>query len=476
MLNRSVKYIRLLKLFIAKEHKAYHLYREDAYHEYCRSVDIYGAYQPAYFIYFSFEAFKDACAEQGLSLVSLSREKNKQNEQKSFPWRHEREAVSESAELRGLILRIYSSDDAIIAENALRHGRNVIALIPSACLTYSWLNNSAFNEASEKLKSALSMLNIPSQDWQITRKWGKGIIVNWDEIKTDTPGRLYVAHDAFLSDGFFLKGYGFSVENQRKIESLIKEFACFKANFIRLSYRNVVESWPTGEPLTIVVDVINHGPRFDGAVLQIEVGPQFEALSPLKRTIRPLQSLARTSFAIQLEPIEDGNFPMIVGASASLNNANSCEVHSEQLNLNVRPALGSSQRSSVPQDDETLSRLIRVFHDADMDTEVENLPELARIDVGACLNRIRTITEQIVFKYIKKHGIDYRDLSLDAAIRVLKNNSSFSNKTIGYLHTIRVIGNLGSHANNDPLDDVDVRILSYALASVVEEFMEQNGL
>ena len=167
---------------------------------------------------------------------------------------------------------------------------------------------------------------------------------------------------------------------------------------------------------------------------------------------------------------------MVVGASASLKDANSCEVHSKQLNLNVRPALGSSQRSSVPQDDDTLSRLIQVFRDANMDTEVENLPELARIDVRACLNRIRTITEQIVFKYIENQGIDCPDLTLDAAIRVLKNHSSFSNRTIGYLHTIRVIGNLDSHATNDPFDDVDVRILSYALASVVEDFRRQNGL
>ena len=158
-----------------------------------------------------------------------------------------------------------------------------------------------------------------------------------------------MTHDAFLSDGFFLEGYGFSVENQKKIESLIKEFACFKANFIRLSYRNVVESWPTGEPLTIVVDVSNHGPSFDEAILRIEIGPQFEVLSSLERTIRSLQSLERTSFAIQLVPREDGNFPMIVGASASMKDANSCEVHSTQLNLNVRPALGLTHSPRLRQ-------------------------------------------------------------------------------------------------------------------------------
>ena len=467
---------------LAIEHKAYHLYREDAYREYCMSVDIYQAYQPASFIYLSFEAFKDACAKHGLFLVGLPTQTRvkfpAEHELENFPWRHQRETISESTELRGLILRIRSVEDATIAKEALRLGRNVIVLVPSAILALHWPSNSDFDEASQKLEAALSILNISPKDWQIAQNayWNSGEDINWSEITTNTSGRLFVTHDAFLSDGFFLEGYGFSVENQRNIESLIKEFACFKANLIRLSYRNVVQSWPTGEPLTIVVDVSNHGPSFDEAILRIEIGPQFEALSPLERTIRSLQSLNRTSFAIQLVPREDGNFPMVVGASASLKDASSCEVHSEQLNLNVRPALGSSQRSSVPQDDETLSRLIRVFSDANMYTEVENLPELARIDVRSCLNRIRTITERIVFNYIEKHGINHRGMTLEAAIRVLKNHSSFSNKTIGYLHTIRVIGNLGSHATNDPLDDVDVRILSYALASVVEDFIRQNGL
>ena len=31
------------------EHKAYHLYREDAYHEYCMNVDTYQAILPCFF-------------------------------------------------------------------------------------------------------------------------------------------------------------------------------------------------------------------------------------------------------------------------------------------------------------------------------------------------------------------------------------------------------------------------------------------
>jgi len=85
--------------------------------------------------------------------------------------------------------------------------------------------------------------------------------VRWVEIETDMPGRLFVTRDSFLSDGYFMKDYGYSDENYAQIKALIQAFASFKSNLLRLSYRNAVSSWPTGEPLTVLVDVWNHGPN-----------------------------------------------------------------------------------------------------------------------------------------------------------------------------------------------------------------------
>ena len=307
--------------------------------------------------------------------------------------------------------------------------------------------------------------------------WNSNTCIHWEEIETQTLGRLFVTRDAFLSDGFFLENYGFSAENQRQIQSLIKAFACFKTNLIRLSYRDVMQSWPTGEPLTVTVDAVNHGPDCGEATLRIEIGSGFEALSPLERKIPPLQSLERTSFALQLVPRVDGNvLPMIINALVSLEDGTACTVSTRQLDLKVMPALSSSQRSSVPQDNEILSRLREVLQDANMGEEVENLPELARVDVQSCLNAIRRVTEKIIFHYLDRHNIHYATRHLEPAIRILRNQELFSDRTIGYLNTIRIIGGVASHHTDNRPTDEDVRILSYALASVVEEFIEQDVL
>lgn len=451
------------------EHRAFHLYREDAYREYCFSVDVYGAYQPASFIYLCFEAFKDACAKHGLSLVMQAT----QCEQKDFPWRHERDSISNHIEPRGLILRIQDDKDVTIAQETLRLGRNVLALIPSELLSLFWPGD---DELIQKSKSAATKLGVTPGEWEKAIKLSGQDPIHWKEIKTDNLGRLFMTRDAFLSDGYFLESYGFSAENQRELQALIQEFASFKTNLIRLSYRNEVNSWPTGEPLTVLVDAWNHGPDFGGGTLTVDIGSEFEPLSSLERKLPPLRSLERTSFALQLVPRVDGDFPMITGTTVSLEDGSPCIVDSSQLNLSVVPALGSRQHSSVPQDNETLSRLIEVFRNTDLLRDVEPLPRLAEVDTNSCLNKMRIVTERLVFQYIKSHNINCPDRNLNKAITALKNSREFSDKTIGYLHTIRVIGNLASHELPEPCTDVDVRIVSFALASVVEEFLAKKLL
>ncbi|GEM_PF-1761383 len=451
------------------EHRAFHLYREDAYREYCWSVDAYGVYQPASFIYLCFEAFRDTCTEYGLQLMYRSSYAMQQH----FPWRFERDSISGSVPPRGLILRIESDEDVAVATEALCQGRNVIALIPSEILGLFCPRDDAL---MERAKASISKIGANPTEWEFRSLANPQTPVRWVEIETDMPGRLFVTRDSFLSDGYFMKGYGYSDENHAQIKALIQAFACFKSSLLRLSYRNAVNSWPTGEPLTVLVDVWNHGPDLTQAMMTLNISSEFEPLSPLDRKIPPLRSLERTSFAFQVVPRVDGDSSLMIDATASFPDGRSCEVVLAPLRLNVVPAIGSSQRSFAPEDDPALRRLVAVFRDAKMLSEVESLPELARIDARACLNRIRVLTERIVLQVLDRRSITCRDRSLAAGIAALREGRVVSDRAVSYLHTIRVIGNIASHASSEPLSDADVRIVSYALACVVEEFMDRKLL
>src|SRR5579871_3836288 len=112
-------------------HTAHHLFREDAYREYCWSVDAWGAYQPASFIYLCFEAFRDATARESL-LLTMRAVTDQARKQHSFPTRAEREWASHSIERHyGLVCRLDNQKTAELVEESLQRGDNVIALLPN---------------------------------------------------------------------------------------------------------------------------------------------------------------------------------------------------------------------------------------------------------------------------------------------------------------------------------------------------------
>lgn len=78
----------------------------------------------------------------------------------------------------------------------------------------------------------------------------------------------------------------------------------------------------------------------------------------------------------------DGDALLLVGATASLPDGQVCEVVPERLRLTVVPAIGSPKRSSVREDDPMLRRLVAVFRDAGMLSEIRSLPELALLTLG----------------------------------------------------------------------------------------------
>ena len=88
---------------ITVEHRAAHLFREDAYREYCWSVDAYGAYQPASFIYLSYESLYQQMKNFGIRLY-WSNDKGKTNDE-DFPFKHERFATN-TGNAYGLITRL----------------------------------------------------------------------------------------------------------------------------------------------------------------------------------------------------------------------------------------------------------------------------------------------------------------------------------------------------------------------------------
>jgi hypothetical protein len=87
---------------------------------------------------------------------------------------------------------------------------------------------------------------------------------------------------------------------------------------------------------------------------------------------------------------------------------------------------------------------------------------------------MRVVAEKLTYLVLDKHGIKLSHHNFANAIRMAQTNKILSVRSIGYLHTVRVIGNLASHPSDSPLTDTDVRIVSYALSCVMEEIVDMK--
>jgi len=453
------------------EHKAHYLYREDAYRDYCWSVDAYGLWQPASFIYLSFEAFKDLCLQYGLRLVYIPEIPLGRN---YFPWRFEQDLKFKNYKFSGLITRITGLNVANKIKEALTMGRNVIALLPNEMLSLQLLKDE--NVLSESIKAARE-LGIKEAEKKIKPSFASNKDrVWWEEIPTGTKGRLFVTRDAFLSDGFFMEGYGKTDENLDKIKELIREFSIFKYPLLSATVRNAVSVWPCHEPLNLIVDIKNHGPTLEYAEIQLYLPDTFEPLSSTERVTSHLRTLGKASFAFQVIPRTDGQFKDFLKIRIISESGEVLPLYFSNIDVEISPSYGDSFRRQSKQDDQSLSRLISAFKKAGLYNEVGVLPELVQVDVRSCLNKIRSAAEKLVYLALEKKAIKLPEKKFVLAISALQKNGILSNKSIGYLHTIRVIGNLASHPTNEYLTDADVRVVSYALSCVVEEMINNRLL
>jgi len=432
------------------EHKANHLYRKDAYQEYCWSVDALGTYQPASFIYLCFESFGDLCSQYGMRLVKADEPR-----QTSY----------------GLIIRLEDSKDSEQVKSALAQGKNVIALFPNEIIGLYYGGDKA---RIAKAIEAANLVGAEQAGEKISATLSNRERVSWEEITTDAKGRLFVTRDAWLSDGYFKDGYGKSDENSETLANLVHEFATFKYGLISVSFKNQVSIWPSHEPISFIIELVNHGPHIDTALVNLELSEGFEPVSPLERELSNLRTLSRTSFAFQVVPRVDGQFNQPFTPIITVGNGETVLAHIADWDLEIAPSYGGALRSHTKRDDVTLSRLLAVFRDTDLFNEVKILPELVKVDAKTCLNRMRTVAEKLVYLVLDKKGIRLSQRTFANAIQTAQRSKILSARSIGYLHTVRVIGNLASHPSDEPLADTDVLIVSYSLASIMEEVMDNH--
>lgn len=434
------------------EHKAPHLFREEAYREYCYSVDAYGSYQPGSFIYLCFESFSNLCLQSGLKLVN--------QESNTFKNRN----------CKGMIIRIINNDSVKIVNQAIDEGKNVIALLPNEMIG-CWYNGN--EDMIKEAINAAEKLNVKNSKEKIKATLANRDLVWFEEINTNKLGRLFIVRDAFLSDGYFLDGYGKTQENTSMINLLLKNFITFKYPVLRVEVRNNPPIWLTNEPISIVIDIINYGSGIEYVELSIQFPDFFEPMSSLERVITNLENNKKVSIAFKVVPRTDGVFKDFININLkTIDNREICTCYDNQ-SIEIYPSYESCLKNNK-SDDESMSKLMSACKMINFYDDVKNLPQLVEIDISSCLNRIRKVSEKICDLLLENRNLKVSGQTFVTMIKSIQENNILSSKSIGYLHTVRTIGNIASHPSDEDFSDIDVRVASYALSCVIEEIVDKN--
>lgn len=351
------------------EHKAPHLYLEDAYSEYSWSVE-QGAYQPASFIYLAFEGFRNLCREYGLQLIDGSNCTQAQIETVK---------LSPPYHFLGLITRIENPQDVLATKKTLAEGRNVLALLPRALFDTWYLRDET--RQTEAIQ-AISTLGIDQAEKKIAHGFGYKNTVWWEEVATETKGKLFTTTDGCLSDCNFKDGYGKSEENSEQIRSLLREFSTFKHPVIDIDVQPDILSWPCHELLNIMVGLTNHGPKIHEVEIALDIPSSFEPVGPLERSIPYLDTLGKMNFTLPLIPRTDGGFQNIITAKLTSAEYDTLSVALSSTSVKITPSSGIGQLYQAKQDDLGLTTLQSIFRSLPGFPKLKvflRLPELIRL-------------------------------------------------------------------------------------------------
>lgn len=443
-----------------------------AYREYCISVDVYGGYQPGSFIYLCFEGFRELCLRRGVWLVPRITTAT----QRGFPLRGEREPQPIGPVRHGLILSIDDLNSVEMVFLALKAGKNVIALIPNETLG---LFNHGIQDRIQIVKTAVAALAGNELSQIVEPKLCNRENVWWRELERHEPGRLFVTLDSFLSDGYFLDGYGKSQENNLQIEELVSVFSTFKRPLLGLDVPNGVACWPNREPFQFATTFINHGPTLTNVRIMFENAPELELAGAPDRFFPVVAEHSRQNLVVRVVTKREGLLINPISIKATLiksDTKDNIEVAVRDHSLLVAPPVGLFADTGSYEDSADFTKLLATIQGTGLESDFAIIPALARIDIPSCLNKFRVVAECMIIRALERLGSNCEGANLNSCIDTLNATSMLSKRASGYLHVVRTLGNLGSHYNKEKLTDADLRALSYALASVAEELLEKKLL
>ena len=441
------------------DHAAAHLFREDA-----ALVELRHPQRPRPWAHLrtSFESFRERCARHGAALCP------DYTLDATLPLRA-RTVRAPNTPRQGLVLRLMRRDDVTRALAALEAGQNVLALLPNELLSRSPEDEELREDAAyaaHQLIGHAARRRISGQPAPPdAAPW-------WDEHPTDTPGRLLYTTDALLSDAFALHECYGSPAHDASHEALACALTTYKTPCLRFDMSESATRWPRLTPMQLIGRLHNHGPTIERLLIQIELHDTLEFVSTSDRFVHVLERGDHHTISIAAVPDGEGVIrrPVHLSISSQVTRPwTPIPVHHHPIAITLLSAPGITASPDAIQDTDRFDQLRSALGETALASEVDKLPAVAQLDISLAMNKLRVIAEGFALGELTRAGHPEPLRNLNAYSDQLRRAYKISGRLESYLHTVRNLGNLGSHYHDEVMTWEDLRVMAYALAVVAGE-------
>jgi len=353
----------------------------------------------------------------------------------------------------GLVCSRLNNIDNIV--KFLRKGGNILLLRPTNLVNpfYPESKNNLAEEAFEFYNELITKLGInPQIDKEIFQKFSFN-------------GKLIVV------DGNFLTDWGTRNENYiKKINEILTEFLRFNIPIASLEQINDQMVVPLNTSVYKEWTLRYWGPDSGQIEIEIEVDTSIEPESPTLLTYS-LQYGAAITIGFWFTPRFTGNFKNAISIKTKGPFSQHLSMSLDVFSGYKEKLKGHSIAKSI-----LLNELWKVRDKINEINDLDKFASLIEIDPRAAVMKARYIAEKISKRICRKANIPTRNLTFEQICRLIANKNLLSKKGIGYLNTVRIIGNLASHAEQEEkiqFKEEDALIVGQAIIEILNEVLNK---
>lgn len=300
-------------------------------------------------------------------------------------------------------------------------------------------------------------------------------------VKEYGQGRIIYIHNDDVNDSNIEGGpFGLGPDADKKIaqakkrmDEVIELISTFAVPCVDCVVRSVPTSWPQDETLIVEIELRNKSlVDVDSITVDVSLPPEFEPLSNKSFWLEKLVAGANRSVSTLAVPRVKGTFVNPVRVFITYDGLTH-QVYFPESQISILDNLQNLLRASKPAQVDLARTLPKYEQYLQPVVSSSTLLRLLEVDPDAVVAKARRVGEHIAKVIARKYISNFSDSWNFATVtRKLYEKKIINAKAKGYIDTVRVLGNIASHADETggiSFSHEDALITCHALLLFLEE-------